>query len=139
MCKDAEELKEKLAACSLNVAEYEHQFKAMDNAQKTFVVGEMMPTDIKREVLTGPRTFNEIMEKLEIIINEMVADDGPGPRDLGHVGTHDARKTQSDQETNNDISYDDVCAIAWKRLQSWQMSRPERTKRSRNVVSWKRS
>ena len=39
-CKDAEELKEKFVACSLNVAEYEHQSKAMDDAQKTFVVGE---------------------------------------------------------------------------------------------------
>ena len=37
------------------VAEYEHQFKVIDEAQKTFVVREMMPKDIKREFLTGPR------------------------------------------------------------------------------------
>ena len=37
-CKDAEELKERLTAWSLTVAEYEHQFKAIDEAQKTFVV-----------------------------------------------------------------------------------------------------
>ena len=36
-----------------------------------------MPKDIKREFLTGPRKINEIMGKLEIIINEMMADDGP--------------------------------------------------------------
>ena len=49
------------------------QFKAIDEAQKIFVVMEMMPKDIKREFLT----FDEIMEKLEIIISEIMADDGP--------------------------------------------------------------
>ena len=74
-CKDAKELKEKFTAWSLKVAEYEHQLKAIDEAQKTFVVKEMMPKDIRRKFLTGPRKFDEIMEKLEIIVNEMVADD----------------------------------------------------------------
>ena len=37
-CKDAKEFKERLTAWSLKVAEYEHQFKAIDEAQKTFVV-----------------------------------------------------------------------------------------------------
>ena len=50
-----------------------------------------MPKDNKREFLTGQRKFDEIMETLEIIINEMVADDGPVPMDLGNVGTHDAK------------------------------------------------
>ena len=66
-CKDAEELKERLTAWSLKVAEYEHQFKVTDEAQKMFAVREMMPNDIKREFLTGPRKFDEIMENLEII------------------------------------------------------------------------
>ena len=44
------------------------------------------------------------MEKLEIIINEMV-DDGPVPMDLGNVGTHDARATHGDQDVSNDTSY----------------------------------
>ena len=57
-CKDAKELKERFTARSLKVAEYERQFKAIDEAQKTFV-----------EFLTGPRKFDEIMEKQEIIIN----------------------------------------------------------------------
>ena len=74
------------------MAEYEHQFKATDEAQKTFVVGEMMPKDIKREFLTEPRTFDEVMEKLEIIIIKMMADDGPVPMDLGNFGTHDANR-----------------------------------------------
>ena len=113
-CKDAKEVKERLTAWSLKVAEYEHQFKRIDEAQKIFVVREMMPKDIKREFLTGPRYFNEIMEKLEIIVNEMMADDGPVPMELGNVGTHDTKTTQNDSDTSNDMSCEDACAIAWK-------------------------
>ena len=83
-------------------------------AQKMFVVMEMMPKDIKREFLTGPRKFDETMEKLEIIVNEMMADDGPTPMDLGNVAAYDAKTTQSDSDTSNDMSYEDACAIAWK-------------------------
>ena len=68
-----------------------------------------MPKDIKREFLTGPRKFDEIMEKLEIIVNEMMADDGPVPMDLGNVGMHDAKMTQR---------CEDVCAIAWKKYKA---------------------
>ena len=50
------------------------------------------------------------MEKLEIIIKEMMPDDGPVPMDLGNVGTNDAR----DQDASDDMSYDGVCAVAWK-------------------------
>ena len=75
-CKDGKKKKERLTARSPKAAGYEHQFKAIDEAQKTSVVWEMMPKDIKREFLTGPRKFDEIMEILEIIINEMMADDG---------------------------------------------------------------
>ena len=35
-CKDAKELKERLTAWSLKVAECEHQFKVIDEAQKLF-------------------------------------------------------------------------------------------------------
>ena len=56
-------------------------------------VWEMMPKDIKREFLTGPRNFDKIMEKLEIIINEMMADDGPVPMDFGNVSRHDTKST----------------------------------------------
>ena len=66
---------------------YEHHFKTIDEAQKAFEVEEMMPKDIKREFLTGPRKFVEIMEKLEIVVSQMMADDGPVPMDLGNVGT----------------------------------------------------
>ena len=48
----------------------------------------------------------------------MMADDGPAPMDLGGVSTHDARMTQSDEDANDDMSYDDACAIAWKRTHS---------------------
>ena len=34
--------------------------------------------------------------------------------DVGNVGTHDAKMTQSDSDTSNDMSYENVCAIAWK-------------------------
>ena len=70
----------------MKVAEYEHQFKVIDDAQKTFVV---------REFLTGPRKFDEIMDKFEFIINEMMADDGPVPTNLVNVGAHDARTIQA--------------------------------------------
>ena len=74
----------------------------------------MIPKDIKREFLTGPRKIDEIMEKLEIIVNEMMADGGPVPMELGNIRTHDSKTTQNDSYTNNDMSYEDVCAIAWK-------------------------
>ena len=105
--------KERLTG-SLKVAEYEHQCKVIDEAQKISVVREMMPKDIKREFLTGPRKFDEIMEKLEIIINKMMADEGPVPMDLVIVSGHDTKSTHGDSDTSNDMSYEDVCAIAWK-------------------------
>ena len=73
-----------------------------------------MPKGIKREFLTGPRKIDEIMEKLEIIVNEMMADDGPVPMDLGNVGVHDTKTTQCDSDTSSCMSYEDVCAIAGK-------------------------
>ena len=83
-------------------------------AQKIFVVREMMPKDIRREFLTGPRKFDEIMEKLEIIVIEMVADDGPVPMDLGNVGMHVGKSSQNDSDASNDMSHEEVCTIAWK-------------------------
>ena len=59
-CKDARELKERLTAWSRKVAEYEHHFKTVDEAQKIFVVREMMPKDIKREFLMGPRKLTKL-------------------------------------------------------------------------------
>ena len=121
------------------MAEYEHLFKVIDEVQKTFGVREMMPKDIKREFLAAPRKFDDIVEKLEIIINEMTADDGPVPKNLGTVGTHDARTMQRDHDASNDMSYDDALCDRVERIQSWQRSRQERTERSRNVASRKRS
>ena len=84
-------MKVKLTAWSLKVAEYEHRIKVIDEAQKTFVMREMVPKDIKREFPAGPRKLDEL-----IAINEMMADDGPALMDPGNVGTHAARTTQSD-------------------------------------------
>ena len=67
------------------MAECEHQSKVIDEAQKTFVLREMLPKDSKRECLTEPRTFSEIRKKLEIIMNETMATEGPVPMDLGNV------------------------------------------------------
>ena len=113
-CKVANELMERVTAWPFKVAEYENQIKTIDESQKIFAVREMMPKDIKREFLTGPRNFDEITENVEIIANEMMADDGPVPMDLGSVGVHDTKTTQSDSDTSSDMSYEDVCAIAWK-------------------------
>ena len=87
---------------------------AIDEAQKTFVVRKMRPKELNREFLTGPRMFDEIMEKLEVVMNEMMANEGQVPMDLGDTGAHDAKMTQGDQEADNKMSYDDMCAIAWK-------------------------
>ena len=111
-CKDAKELMERLTAWPLKVAEYEHQFKKIDEAQKMFVVREC--EGHQTGVFDGTEKFDEIMGELEIIVNEMMADDGPIPVDLGSVGTHDAKMAQGDSDTSNDMSYEDVCAIAWK-------------------------
>ena len=43
-----------------------------------------------------------------------MADDCPLPMHLENVGTHDTKMTQGDSDTSNDMSYEDVCAIAWK-------------------------
>ena len=54
--------------------------------------------------------------------------DGPVPMDLGNVGTHEAKMTQSDLDTSNDMLYDDVCKRL-ERAQSRQGNRQERTER----------
>ena len=74
------------------------------------------------------------MEKLEITVNEMMADDGPAPKDLENACAHGARWTQNDQDASNDTFYDGM-----ERIPSWHRSRKERTNWSRTVVSWQRS
>ena len=44
------------------------------------------------EFLTGPRKFDEVMEKLEIIVDDMMADDGPIPMDLGEMSVRTTRR-----------------------------------------------
>ena len=44
----------------------------------------------------------------------MMAEDGPVPWDVGNLDTHDAKTTLSHSDTSNDMSHDDVCAIASK-------------------------
>ena len=104
-CKGASELKEKLTAWALKVAEYGYHFKVIDEAHKTFVVAEMMPKGIRREFI--------IIIIIIIINNAMMADDGPAPMDLGSVGVHAAGMMQGDQDMSNDMSYDDMCADGW--------------------------
>ena len=103
--------------------------------RKTSVVREMMPKDLKREFLTGPRKFDEIMDKLDFIVNEMMADDGPMTMDLGSVGAYDAKTTLSDLDTSNDMSYKDVCAIAWKGYKAGkEAGKREQTDREHGIV-----
>ena len=64
----------------------------------------------------------------------MMADDGPLPTDLGNFGTHDARTTKSDQDASNDISYDDVRVVAWKRCKDAEGA----GKQGRGIVEKKR-
>ena len=78
------------------------------------------------------------MEKLEIVIKEMMADDGPVPMDLGNVGTHDVKMTQSDSNTSNDMSHEDVCAIAWKWYKA-DMATGKKGLNGLSVALWKRS
>ena len=59
----------------------------------------------------APKSSNDpAIEKLEIIVNEMMADEGPTPMDLGYVGAYDTKTTQRD--LRNDVSHEDVCATA---------------------------
>ena len=44
-CKDAKELKERFTAWTLKVAESQHQLKVINEAQKIFVLRDMMPKD----------------------------------------------------------------------------------------------
>ena len=117
-CKDAKELKERLTEWSLKVAEYQHQFKVIDEAQK-------VPKDIEREFLTGPRKF--------------VADDGPVPMDLGNVSGHDTKSTQGYSDMSNDVSYEDVCAIAWKENKASKGAGKKGPNGFKAMASWRRS
>ena len=63
------------------------------------------------------------MLQLQVIGNEMTSDDGPTPLDLGNVGAHDAVTTQGDSDMSNDMSYEDVRAIAWKGYKSGKGAR----------------
>ena len=94
-----------------------------------------MPKDIEREFLTRPRKFDEIMEELEITINEMMVDDGPVPMDLGNVGAHDAMMTPRSSDTSNDMSYEGVCAIAWK---GYKADKGKGKKGSNGLDEWQR-
>ena len=71
-----------------------------------------MPWDIKREFFICPRQFSEIVEKLEVIITEMIADDTSGPMDLVNINAQDSKSSFGDDEPRHGVSYDDTCAIA---------------------------
>ena len=107
----------------MKVAEHEHQ-------------REMMPKDIEREFPTGPRKCGEILEKLEIIINEMMADAGPVPMVLGNVGTHDAKMTQSDSDTSNDMRHTKTCvrSLGKSTKPAREQARRDRTGRECGIV-----
>ena len=69
------------------------------------------------------------MEKLEIIVFE------PVPMDLGNVSGHDTKSTQGDSDMSNDMSYEDVCAIAWKGYKAGKgAGKKDRTGQDRGIV-----
>ena len=63
----------------------------------------------------------------------MMADDGPVQMDLGNVGTHDAKMTQSNSDTRNDMSYD-VC----DRLERYKAGKGTGTKGPNGSGVWHR-
>ena len=94
-----------------------------------------MSKDTKREFLTRPRKSDEIMDKLEIINNAMMVDDGPVRMDLGNVGTHDTKMTQCDSDTSNDMSYDDfVQSLGKGTKQAREKARKNRTEWECGIV-----
>ena len=90
------------------MAEYEHQLKVIDEAHKIFVVREMIPKDIKREYLAGPRKFEAGDHRQRNDCRRRTSADGSVER------RHDTKTTQSNSGMSNDMSFEDVRAIAWK-------------------------
>ena len=119
-------MKEKLTAWPLKVAECEHQFKAIDEAQQTF--GERNDAEGHQvRVFGGTEEILRNYGKVGDHLNGMIA--------LENVGTHDARTIQSDQDASNDMSYDDVCAIAWK---GYEVGKGAGKKRPNGAGTWYR-
>ena len=59
-----------------------------------------------------PRKFGDIMEKLDVIINDMKADDGPAPINLGFIGAHDAKRARRAPLSRQDVQ---VCgSVHWR-------------------------
>ena len=69
----------------------------------------MVPNYINREFLTGPRKFDEIMEKLEIVVNEMMADDGPVSKILG-MSVRTTRRRHRATRTQASTCHTKTCA-----------------------------
>ena len=59
--------------------------------------------------------------------------------DLGNVDTHDTKMTQNDSDTSNDMSYEDVCGIAWKGYMAGKGVGKKGPNGSGTMASWKRS
>ena len=73
------------------------------------------------------------MDKLEIIVNEMMADDGPVPMDLENIRTHDMKITHRRHVIRRRVRH------CLERMQSRQGSRQEGTEWIGNLASWERS
>ena len=88
----------------------------------------------------GPRKFDEILEKLEIIVNKMNA---PTTGQCQWTWATSVCTTQKASQNDSDASNDTVTRRSvchWmERAQNWQGSRQERTDRVGDMASWKRS
>ena len=86
-------LRIKLTTWSLKVAVYEHQFKVIGEAQKTFMVREMIPKDIDARVLDGAKETRRNHGKVgDHHQRNMMADDGPVPMDLEKLSVRTMRE-----------------------------------------------
>ena len=56
-----------------------------------------MPKNVNRELRTGLRQFSGIMEKVDVVITEMIADATSGPLDSGNIGEQAATPPHEDQ------------------------------------------
>ena len=134
-CKDAKELDERPTAWSLRVAKYEHEFKAIDEAQNTFVVRDMMPKDIKREFLMGLRNHGKTGDHHQRNdVRRRTSTNGPGKRWYARCD----KDTESSGHEQRLVTRRRPFHC-WETVQSRQGSREARTKQIRDVASWKRS
>ena len=98
----------------------------------------MIPKEIKGEFLTGKREFDEIMEKLEVIINDKMADEGALPMDLIIIVVHCAKNDSGRSRPRQHHVIRRRVRSRMEGVQSRHRIRHERNEWNRNVEPKKR-